>query len=227
MAREVTSREETRLVGPGRKYSPTRLRLLIKFAAENPIKVDMCRRAGISTRLLHRWIEQSKGGHPAFQSLLIDGEIVKFHDALAAAFEDAVGPIEQTMRGLATGTHRKVLTHQGRVQYRYDPDLLALGFEGPQAYLLDENKMPIPEIIEEVDPDMVRWALERLSPEKYRIAQKIDVNHTGGVLVVGAQLTKEQFAEKFVGKRPDDEPTDVEFEVIDEADPTAAGNPDE
>jgi len=151
---------------------------------------------------------------------------MKFHDALASAFEDAVGPIEQTMRGLATGTHRKILTHQGRVQYRYDPDLLALGFEGPAAYLLDENKMPIPEIIEEVDPDMVRWALERLHPEKYRIAQKIDVNHSGGVLVVGAQLTKEQFDNKFVGKRPE-EAVDVEFEVIDEADPTTTGNPDD
>lgn len=225
MAREVTTRSEARLVGPGRKFSPTRLRLIIKFTAENPIKTDICRRAGISTTTLRYWVGLSEGGHPAFQNLVIEGVARKFHEWLSAAFEDAVGPIEQTMRNLATGTHRKILTHQGRVQYRYDPDLLALGFTGHEAYLLDDNKMPIPEVVEEVDPDMVRWALERLDPNKYRVAQKIDVNHTGGVLVVGAALTKEQFAERFVGKRPDDEPTDVDFEVIEETDPTDKGDP--
>jgi hypothetical protein len=228
MAREVTTREEARLVGPGRKYSPTRLRLLLKYLAEMPVKTDACRRAGISTATLRYWIRQSEGGHPAFQALTVNGETMKFHEWIGIACDDGLSHVEVMGHQLASGKYKKVLTYQGRVIYRNDPELIALGFEGEQAYLLDEHGKPIPETVEEVDPDMVRFMLERLNPGKYKKVQEIDVNHTGGVLVVGATLTKEQFADKFVGKRPDDEPTDVDFEVVEPEDPTAAeGNPDD
>ena len=85
----------------------------------------------------------------------------------------------------------KVLTYRGRVIYKIDQGLVGLGYEGPEAYLKDENGNPVPETIRKKDPKAMRFILKSQRPEKYGKNPKIDTSHEGGVLVIGDDVTKE------------------------------------
>ena len=44
--------------------------------------------------------------------------------------------------------------------YKIDQDLVGLGFEGPDAYLRDENGNPVPETVRKEDTKAMRFCLE-------------------------------------------------------------------
>ena len=67
---------------------------------------------------------------------------------------------------------------------------MSLGYEGPDAYLRDENGNPVVETIRKPNVKMVRFYLELRRPDKFGKHRKIDVPHKGGVLVVGAAPKK-------------------------------------
>ena len=73
----------------------------------------------------------------------------------------------------------------GGVIYKTDQSLVDRGFRGPDAYLRDENGIPVVETIRNPNGKMLRFLLEWLRPEKWGKHRKIDVPQTGGVLVVG------------------------------------------
>lgn len=73
----------------------------------------------------------------------------------------------------------------GGVIYKTDQSLVDLGFEGPAAYMRDENGNPVVETIRNPNGKMLRFILERERPETYGKHRKIDIPHNGGVLVVG------------------------------------------
>jgi len=100
--------------------------------------------------------------------------------------DDALDRTEKMAYDLANGSYVKVLTHHGRVIYKQDPELLALGFEGHEAYLRDEFGDPVPETVNEVDPDMTRFVLKARRRDKWGDRTDVDVTVRGGVLVVGA-----------------------------------------
>ena len=79
----------------------------------------------------------------------------------------------------------KVLTRRGRVVYKMDEGLEGLGFQGPDAYLRDENGNPIIQTIRNPNGKMLRFILERERPERYGKHPKVDIPRNGGVLVVG------------------------------------------
>ena len=79
----------------------------------------------------------------------------------------------------------KILTYRGRVIYKNDQGLVGLGYQGPDAYLRDENGNLVPETVRVVDPRAIRYILALELPEKYGKNRKIDVPHKGGVLVIG------------------------------------------
>ena len=72
--------------------------------------------------------------------------------------------------------------------YKTDEVLVNLGYEGPDAYLRDENGNPVVETIRKLNGEMIRLLLEWLRPEKYGKRRKIDVPRKG-VLVIG-DITK-------------------------------------
>lgn len=174
----------------GKKNSPERLLRIVRYAAELPVMAEVCRRAGLSTITLRKYLKDSADGSPDSgdgYDMEIEGIKVRFHDWFYAAMNDGVDKVEAAAFELAYGEKEEVLSHHGRVQYKYDPDLLALGFpEGPGSYLLDEiTGLPIPETIPLQDPDMLRFILKARRRDVYGDKSSVDHNVRGGVLVVG------------------------------------------
>lgn len=189
-----------------------------------PVVRVICERASISRDGLAYWIKKSQAGQLGCGDgfdLVIDGTTRRFHEWYYDAFQDGVDLVEEAGFKLGMGKYKEVLTFKGRVQYQIDPELEALGFEGSEAWLRDENGKPIPETIEKLDPDMTRFILKAHRPDTYVNTQKIDVTHKGGVLVVGAKISSETFEKKFIEKQDQPPPIDVQFEVLDEKDPSA------
>lgn len=170
----------------GKKYAPENLMRIVKCAAEMPVNSDICMRTGVSQSSLKLFLKKSREGQPEFM-LTVDDMRVPFHELFEQAIEAGVEKVERAAFALAYGTQKKVLHHQGRVQYRIDPKLEACGFEGDEALLRDANGKPVPETIPLQDPDMIRFILKARKRDVYGDKATVDHNVRGGVLVVGVQ----------------------------------------
>lgn len=178
-----------------KKNTPERLNRLLNAVSENGVANSACLRAGISMTTLKYWLQKSKEGKPGdgFDIMLGDGDenadseegSVRFHDAWDFAIVSGVEAVEAAVMKRAVG-YREVLTYQGRVIYQQDPDLIALGFTGAEAYKLDEFGAPIPETVEKMDPDLAMFILQHRKPDVYGKRATLDMNvKASGVLVVG------------------------------------------
>jgi hypothetical protein len=76
--------------------------------------------------------------------------------------------------------------------YKKDQRLLALGFEGPDAYAKDENGNLIIEAIRPPNLKIQLLLLQWMRPERWgkQRRKKIDVLQRGGVLVIGDRTKK-------------------------------------
>jgi hypothetical protein len=148
----------------------------------------VCKRAGLSTITLRKYLKDSADGKPGDGfDMEIEGIKLRFHDWFYAAMNDGVDKVEAAAFQLAYGEKHEILTHHGRVQYKLDPMLVALGFgDGPEAYLLDPiTGQPIPETVPLQDPDMLRFILKARRGDVYGDKSRVDHTVRGGVLVVG------------------------------------------
>lgn len=176
----------------GKKNSPERLQRILKLCATMPVTNSVCLRAGIHVTTLKYWLQKSSEGKPGdgfdVPTGLTEDEgppTIRFHDGWDAAIEAGVDLVEQAAVRRAIG-YREVLTFQGHVTYKKDPVLIALGFSGDEATLLDDFGAPIPETIEKQDPDLQMFILRARRAKIYGDKKQIDMNVKGGVLVVGA-----------------------------------------
>jgi hypothetical protein len=198
-----------------RKYAPQRLRLVLKLAREFPVEAVIAYEAGMSTSALRYAVMGSREGHPGdlFDMKLDDGTTERFHILFEDAIEEGIGKIEEAAWELATGKAKRVLQYQGKVTYKRDPGLVALGYPEDETYILDENGDRIPETIPITDPEMIRWLLARRKREIYgkqAMAPK-EPQRTGGVLVVGNAMSREEYERRFCGPQP---LVDVEIEGL-------------
>lgn len=200
-----------------RKYGPKYFRLILKIAAKNPVEAQIASGAGMSITSLRYMLKLSRAGRPGdiFDVKMADGRVERLHILFEDAVETGWGEVEHKAFKAATGQEKELLTDRGRVQYKYDRDLLALGMTGEAAYLLDEFGDPVPETIPLLDLEMIRWLLSRRMPEKYGNKQQIDVNHkhNHGVLVVGIPKTSKELEETY-GSMRHDTIEDVPFTVV-------------
>jgi hypothetical protein len=104
--------------------------------------------------------------------------VERFHEHCQTAIEEADDKILAAAWDIA----------MGGVVYKTDEVLVNLGYEGPDAYLRDENENPVVETIRKLNGKMIRLLLEWRRPEKYGKRRKIDVPRKG-VLVIG-DITK-------------------------------------
>jgi hypothetical protein len=166
-----------------------------------PVGADVARRMGISYTTLKYWLQKSFEGAPGdgFDVVMgdddengTDDNTVRYHDAWDIAMMAGVEAVEAATIKRATG-YEEVLTYQGRVSYRYDPDKvadsIALGIPEfvPQNYLLDKYGAPVPETVFKQDPDLAMFILKSRKPQVYGAKASVDVNVKGGVLVVGVR----------------------------------------
>lgn len=205
------------------KATPARLRKIVEELRKLPIVSEIERRVGCSHTALKYWLHKSASGYEGDGFDIVmnpdapeDEQVtLRFHEAYDEALLEGIGQAEVVLYTRATG-YAKPLTFQGRVIYREDPDLLALGLVGPEAWLRDPvTKQPIPETVWEQDPDLLTFMLKARKPEVYGNKQQIDVTHRGGVLVVAAKATTGQQVQE-LEKTFRDEAIDVEFDDVDE-----------
>ena len=151
----------------GRKLSPKRMRrmrIVLDSLREYPVLWHAAGKAGIHRKTLEYWIKRSAAGDDGYD-IEWQGEIWKFHEHCQTAIEEA---------------HDKPLAAawdiaMGGLVYKNDELLLSLGYEGPDAYLRDENGDPVVETIRNPNGKMLRFYLEWRRPEKWGKRPKIDV----------------------------------------------------
>ncbi len=203
------------MTGLARRY-PKTLRLCITIAKKNPVESKIAGGAGIATATLRYWLKLSERGNPGddFDLETDHGRVERFHILFQDAVAEGVGEVEHKVFMAATGQEKEILSHQGRVSYRYDLDLLRLGMTGEAAYLLDKFGDPVPETIPLLDLETARWFLSRRKPEMYGNRQTVQVDHKhSGVLVVAPGKTSKELEERYADMRHDTI-QDVEFEEV-------------
>ena len=215
MSREIFRSANRQLLV--RKYAPERLQAILKNVAECPVIAEVCRRVSISRSSLIYYLAKSEKGKVGDGFDVVVGEDehgndikARFHVAWAHALEDGIDSVERAAHRLAVG-QPKPLTNKYGVIYKFDQDLLNLGFTEMEAYLRDESGAPIPQTIIEQDPDMMRFILKTRRRNVYGDHTSVDMVHSGGVLVVGVKKTEAELEKVYGGNQ---ETQDVEFEDV-------------
>lgn len=213
--------------GSKKKCTPERMLAICKRIADIPVAKDACEMNGVSTHAVKLWLVKSRLGQKGDGFDIVvnpdddpeDHVEVRFHDLYDQSLKDGAQSILRGAVKRAMG-YREPLVFQGRVQYKFDPQKLAQGYEGYDAYLLDENGVPIPESVEKQDPDLMQFLLKGMMPETFGNKTKVEFEgKISGVLVVaqkaatGAAIEEE---EKLYRK----DPLMVEFEEDDDSDDT-------
>jgi hypothetical protein len=166
------------------KLSPKIMRIILNNLTKRPIHYHAARTAGIHRKTLERWLKRSEAGHHGYD-IKWQGITRRFHEHCEWAIDEARQTLEDNWRERAFFGYDKVLTRRGRVIYKIDEGLAGLGYEGPDAYLRDENGRPVPETIHKEDTKAQLHVLKRHRPETWGKRPKRDVLREGGVLVIG------------------------------------------
>ena len=171
------------------KLCPELMLLVLDVLAERRFYYYAANKAGIHPKTLAYWIRRSEAGDDGYD-ITWQGLTWRFHEHCKSAIWEAEIKLLDRMLERALFGYDKVLTHRGRVVYKIDQDLVGLGFQGPDAYLRDENGNPIPETVRKVDMKAMRFWLAWHRPEKWGRRRKVDAPREGGVLVIGGDVTK-------------------------------------
>ncbi len=131
------------------KLCPELMLLVLDALAERPFLYHAAHAAGIHRKTLEYWIRRSEAGDDGYD-IEWEGIEWKFHEHCKSAIAEARQILDDEMIQRALG-YDKVLTRRGRVVYKIDQGLVGLGFQGPDAYLRDENGNPVPETVRKVD----------------------------------------------------------------------------
>lgn len=198
----------------GRKYSPEKLQEICDAARKMPVELAISQATGVSSGMLRYMQAASERGKPGdgFDMTLPSGDTVRFHIALQDALEAGFDDIDIRSIKLARGELKEILHFQGHVQYKLDPDLVAMGFTGAEAYARDENGNWIEETVPRFDAEHMRWVLKQRKPKQYGQVMKVEHDHrVGGVVMVTPALSPKQVEQQFGGES---KIVDVEFENV-------------
>ena len=171
------------------KLCPELMLLVLDALAERPFYYYAANKAGIHRKTLAYWIRRSEAGNDGYD---IEWQDVtgRFHELCKFAIDEALQKLLDLMLERAFFGYDKVLTYRGRVMYKIDQGLVDRGYEGPDAYLRDENGNPIPETVRKVDMKAMRFWLVWHRPEKWGRQRKVEAPREGGVLVIGGDVAK-------------------------------------
>jgi hypothetical protein len=176
----------------GPKLSPKLMRLVLNALRECPILSHAADTAGIHRKALKYWMDRSEAGDDGYD-IKWQGLTWRFHEHCKSAIWEAHLELIDIMFQRASVGYDKVLTYQGRVMYKIDQGLVGLGYQGPDAYLKDENGNPIKETVRKVDMKAMRFILEWYRPDTWVKHRKIDAPREGGVLVIGDVTKKPKY----------------------------------
>jgi hypothetical protein len=171
------------------KLSPKIMRIVLNSLRKRPIRYLAALAAGIHPKTLAYWIRRSEAGDDGYD-IRWQGITQRFHEHCESAIDEAHQKLEDEWLRRAINGYEKVLTHRGRVVYKIDQELAARGFQGPDAYLRDENGKPVPETIHKEDTKAQLYVLKRHRSGTWGKRPKIDAPREGGVLIIGDATKK-------------------------------------
>jgi hypothetical protein len=168
------------------RKSPETLAVLLNFLIENPHWASAARRIGVVPVTILRWLKRSREGDPEFV-IEWGGEMKPFHEHAQDAMKVNIANIESMARKNAEG-YDEVVTFQGQVQYKIDPQLVGvpddelrdLGY--PDRYLRDGHGAVIPLTVRKKPSDQL--VIKMLTSHMRRVYGEeatLNINH-GGVL---------------------------------------------
>ena len=168
------------------------MRIVLNSLRERPILYQAADAADIHRKTLERWIRRSEAGDNGYD-VKWQGITQRFHEHCESAIDEAHQNLEDEWLQRALHGYEKVLTHRGRVIYKIDQELVARGFQGPDAYLRDENGKPVPETVRKEDRKAQLHVLKRRRPETWGKHPKRNAPGAGGVLVIGDATKKPKY----------------------------------
>ena len=145
------------------KLSPELMRVVLNSLTKTPILWHAAMKAGIHRKTLKYWMDRSAAGDDGYD-VKWQGLTRRFHEHCKTAIWVAHQKLEDELLQRALRGYDKVLTRRGRVMYQIDQDLVALGYQGPDAYLRDENGNPIPEAVHKEDTKAMLRVLKERRP---------------------------------------------------------------
>jgi len=164
---------------------------VLNSLVHDPNVSHACRKVGIQTMTLYRWLKLSRDGAPEFQNIEWSSEVGSFHQFFEYAVRAQINEIEQTAKSHALGFD-EVVTFQGSVQYKIDPKLVGESDDPDILEMLFGVRDKFLRIDGEVQPLTVRrkpsdaLVIKMLSshkPEIYGDKSTVNVNmKVGGVL---------------------------------------------
>jgi hypothetical protein len=175
------------------KLSPKIMRIILNSLRECPILYHAAMQAGIHRKTLEYWIRIA--ARLATMVTTSSGKALR-GDFTNTANQRSGRHISNSRTTCSKGHflgYDKVLTRRGRVMYKIDQGLVGLGFQGPDAYLRDENGNPVPETVRKVDTKAQLSVLKRHRPNTWGKHPKIDAPREGGVLVIGDVTKKPKY----------------------------------
>ena len=172
--------------------SRPRLCDVLNSLRKRPVEYYAALAAGIHPKTLAYWIRRSEAGDDGYD-IKWQGITRRFHEHCESAIDEADQNLKDEWRRRAIDGYEKVLTSRGRVVYKIDQELVGLGFQGPDAYLKDENGKPVPETIHKEDTKAQLHVLKESRPDTWGKRPKTDAPHEGGVLVIGDVTKKPKY----------------------------------
>ena len=174
------------------KLSPELMRIVLNSLRKYPVLRHAANKAGIHRKTLERWIRRSEAGDNGYD-IKWQGIEWRFHEHCKSAIWEAEVKLLDMMFERALLGYDKVLTYRGRVMYKIDHGLVGLGYQGPDAYLKDENGNPIPETVRKVDKKAMRFILKWYRRDTWGKHPRRNAPREGGVLVIGDVTKKPEY----------------------------------
>ena len=171
------------------KLCPELMLLVLDALAERPFYYYAANKAGIHRKTLAYWIRRSEAGDDGYD-VEWQGITQRFHEHCESAIDEAHQKLDDEWFRRAIDGYEKVLTRRGRVVYKIDQEPVGLGYQGPDAYLRDENGKPVPENVHKEDRKAQLYILKRRRRNTWGKHPKIDAPREGGVLVIGDATKK-------------------------------------
>jgi hypothetical protein len=174
------------------KLSPEIMRIVLNSLRKYPVLWHAASKGGIHRKTLEYWLKRSAAGDDGYD-IKWQGLTQRFHQHCESAIDQAHQNLKDEWLRRAIDGYEKVLTHRGRVVYKIDQELVGLGLQGPDAYLMDENGKPVPETVHKEDTKAQLHVLKEHRPDRWGKRPKIDAAREGGVLVIGDVTKKPKY----------------------------------
>jgi hypothetical protein len=163
-----------------RKLSPERMRMVLDALREFPVLGRAAAKAGIHPKTLAYWLKCSAAGHDGYD-IEWQGEQWRFHEHCEAAIAEAEDTLHFLVWQMAMG-----------IIFKIDPSLVKRGYQGVDAYALDENGHYIEEGVRQPNIKMMLVYLAWKRPDTWGKHPKRGIFRTGGVLVIGERSERSE-----------------------------------